>query len=259
MHPLLTQADCVFFDLDGTLVDSAPDLYLALNHSMQAFGLSTVTVEQVRSWIGRGAKVLVTSALKYHYDCIDNDAKLIQPNITPELKQLLSSNSLLLTSIPASKMSKTSFVNELTEPFLAYFLAHYQQNVCLHTVPYEGVIDLLSQLKAQQKNIACITNKPIKAAQALLKSLAMTDFFSLVLGGDSLAEKKPSPLPLQHALSFYGIASKQAVMVGDSKYDILAAKAVHIPSIAVSYGYNHGEPVSQYQPDLLIDTMLALL
>lgn len=227
MHPLLADASAIFFDLDGTLVDSAADIHIALNKTLIDNHFSTVTLEQVRGWIGRGAKVLVQSAFDY---CV-------------------------------SKTGASHFDGNLqqVEALLSSFLIYYEQNVCENTQIYESVIPVLNALKQREKSLACITNKPIKPAHKLLDALDLSNYFTLILGGDSLPAKKPHPLPLQHALSHYSLKSDNAVMVGDSQFDVLAAQAANISCIAVSGGYNHGVPIEESNPSVVVSSFLELL
>lgn len=227
MHALLHNAKAVFFDLDGTLVDSAKDLHVALNCALDKSSLPQVTEQQVRTWIGRGALVLVDSAVQY-----------------------ASTQATCTANVYSSERVNTVLVD---------FLAFYQNNVCQHSEVYVGVYDLLEMLKADGKHLACITNKPIQPALTLLSTLNLASFFSLTLGGDSLDEKKPSPMPLTHALTHFDIAPADAVMVGDSMFDIAAARAAHIASIGISHGYNAGQPLAASDPTLLIDSFDELL
>lgn len=250
LHPLLANKKAVFFDLDGTLVDSAQDIYASLNHSMQTHGLVSITLEQVRNWIGRGAKVLVAEALKYHYHHQSDPQLHFQPP-TQEATHIHIQS--------ADFANEQAFLNTAVEVLLTTFLSCYRQRVCLHSTVYEGVLPLLRTLKTQKKIIACITNKPEQPARTLLAELALFDYFDAIIGGDSLPQKKPHPLPLTHMLAAFKLTATNAIMVGDSKFDVQAAQAANMQSIAVTYGYNHGEDISHSQPSLIIDSFTELV
>ncbi len=207
----------LFFDLDGTLVDSAADIRRSLNLVLATRGLPVVADDQVRRWVGRGA------------------------------------DRLLACVVEALQLPDT-----LHAPLLADFLDVYAAHVCVDSTVYPGVVRCLQQACARGLHLACITNKPLEPALALLAALNLAPYFSLVLGGDSLAHKKPHPQPLQHALAHYGLTSDQALMVGDSRNDVEAAHAANMRCVAVPYGYNHGEDIAQSRPDLLLDSLARL-
>lgn len=219
MHPILNKKT-VFFDLDGTLVDSAKDIHHSLNLALSKNNLAEVTEQQVRSWIGRGGKVLVEYAV----------ASVTDTQNHPETDKVFNN-----------------------------FIETYQENVCIHTTIYDGVLELLEALKGQGITLVCITNKPEQPALKLLKTLKLYEYFAFVLGGDTLARKKPDPLPLNHALEKLGLQANDAVMVGDSKFDILAGHNANMQSIAITYGYNHGEAVTESNPTVVVDNFKELL
>ncbi len=207
----------LLFDLDGTLVDSAPDLALALNHTLERLEHETFSHETIRSWVGNGAQTLV--------------------------KRGLSGNSVINEGIDA----------ELFEQGLEIFLDFYAQNLCVDTVTYPNVVPTLKSLKEKGYRLVLVTNKPYDFIDPLLQGLGMHGLFELCLGGDSLAKKKPDPLPLLHACERLNISAAECVMVGDSKNDILAANAANMQCIGVSYGYNYGEHINVYKPDSVVD------
>ncbi len=208
----------VFFDLDGTLVDSAADILRAVNFALYDIGIEPVSNVQVRRWVGRGASRLIQCVREYRGIAVERHDEL-----------------------------------------LAAFMTHYQAEVCVDSTVYAGVRDFLVWCQVNKLHIACITNKPYQPSLKLLKALDLLEFFSLVLGGDSLEHKKPHPAPLQHALAHYGVQPEQALMIGDSSNDIESAHAAGLRCIAMRYGYNHGEPVDYCQPDLVLDSLAELL
>lgn len=214
----------ILLDLDGTLIDSAPDLSVALDKTLIHFGLSPVGLEKTRQWVGNGAEVLVKRALAgclsgALYDFIDDGL----------LKRALS-----------------------------YFMLSYSECCAQQTTLYSGVVESLDYWKKHGVSLACVTNKPIDFAVKLLEVLSIDDFFDLVVGGDSVVEKKPSPAPLLHCIDVIGRPLASALMIGDSKTDILAARAAHIPVVCVSYGYNHGRDITLEKPDLVVDSLLEI-
>lgn len=217
LHAIFTHKQAVFFDLDGTLVDTVADVHQAVNRTLQQNQLTGVTEAQVRQWVGRGAANLIACVMQY-----------LQVKLDEQL-------------------------------FLQQFLVNYTAKVFGLSQIYPQVVDLLTACQQAGLKLACITNKPLEPAQLLLQQLQLTPYFDLILGGDSLAEKKPHPLPLNHALTYFSLTPGDAVMVGDSKNDVLAAKAAHITSVAWTNGYNHGENIADCQPDLLVNCWSELL
>ena len=215
--------DTILFDLDGTLIDSVPDLADAINAMLVRLGRRTFAEATVRNWVGNGAQMLVKRALLGRRD------------------------------IEKQEIDPTLF-----ETALHYFFDAYGQCVTGRTRPYEGVKETLAWLHSKKYKMAIVTNKPERFTYPILEAFGFARYFDAVIGGDTLSVKKPDPAPLQEVLTRLGADKAQAVMVGDSKNDILAAKALGIASIAVSYGYNYDEPVTRYAPDHVIDQITAL-
>lgn len=145
------------------------------------------------------------------------------------------------------------------EPLLKQFMQRYQAEVCVDSELYDGVLAFLDAAKAQGCQLACITNKPYQPARDLLAALDLLPYFSLLLGGDSLDHRKPHPAPILHALQYYRVDAPQALMIGDSRNDVEAAHAAGVACVALTYGYNHGEPITLCQPDLILDSLRELL
>jgi phosphoglycolate phosphatase len=208
----------VFFDLDGTLIDSSADLANSINYMLKSLSLKEYDPEIIKTWVGNGATVLVKRALSGGMEIKETDEKLF-------------------------KKAKEIFLN------------HYKNNVCVYTSLYPEVKETLKKIPLKK---AIITNKPLEFVKPILKKLDI-DMFDLIIGGECLKEKKPSPLPLLHACRELGINPDETVMVGDSKNDILAAKNAGIKSIAITYGYNHGEDIKKYEPDFIFDKFSDIL
>jgi len=148
---------------------------------------------------------------------------------------------------------------DLHDVLLARFMARYQASVCEASTVYPGARELVLACRKAGIYLACVTNKPYAPARALLEELGLLELFDLLLGGDSLAHKKPHPAPLQHCLQEFGLEPAQALMVGDSRNDVEAARAAGILCVAVPYGYNHGEPIQAAEPDWLVESLSELL
>jgi len=222
-HGTFIEKELILFDLDGTLIDSAPDLARSVNYMLRSINHNEFSEEVIDSWVGNGASTLVKRALSGN--------KIVDENIN----------------------------NDLFDRSLSIFLEYYKNNLCVKTTPYSNVKTTLQTLKDDGYKLAIITNKPFDFIEPILKQLRLDNLFELCIGGDSLDEKKPSPLPLQYVCKKLNTKPKNTLMIGDSKNDILAAQAANIQSIAVSYGYNYGEDIRVYKPDLTIDNFGDIL
>ena len=218
-----TNKKVIIFDLDGTLINSAPDLAVAVNHMLKYLGRETFSEKIIDGWVGNGALTLVKRALS------------------------------------GERIIDESLEYDLVENALEIFLTYYADNLCNATVPYPHVNTTLSALREKAYRLAIVTNKPFAFVEPILHSLGLNDLFELILGGDSLPKKKPDPAPLLYVCEKLGVSVDECVMVGDSKNDILAANDCAMQSIAVTYGYNYGEDIGIYDPDLAIDDFGDLL
>jgi phosphoglycolate phosphatase len=207
----------VMIDLDGTLIDSVPDLAAAANRMLADLKRPEWDMAHYRAWIGNGVPRFVKRALTGEMQA-EPDAKLY-------------------------------------EQALALFRMHYAAAVSDLSRPYPGVVEALERLKAQGFSLACITNKAEAFTLPLLRNLDLYKYFQLVLSGDSLPKQKPDPLPLRHACAHFGIDSSHGVLVGDSSNDVQAARAAGMPVICVTYGYNHGHDIRQSLPDAVVDSL----
>lgn len=218
------QLKAILFDLDGTLIDSVPDLAAALDASLAQLNYPSAGLERTRSWVGNGARKLIQRALSFALE------------------------------VPESAVS-----NELIDRLQSVFFDHYGQKTCDHTVVYPGVMAALSAWHKQGVKMACVTNKPARFSRPILTHFAMDEFMPVLVGGDTLAVRKPDPAPLLLACEQLGVATENVVMVGDSVNDVQAARAAGMPVACVSYGYNHGAPIASASPDLLVDAFSMLL
>lgn len=213
-------AKLVLFDLDGTLVHSAPDLADSINLMREELGLTVYPTEQITRWIGNGM------------------ARLVKRGLTGALD-----------GEPDS---------ELFERGLASFKRHYAANLAVRTRPYPGMVEVLDHLSAQGFLLGCVTNKMESFSRSLLEQLDLMKYFDTLVGGDTVATRKPDPLPLQHACAQCGVLPAHAVLIGDSAADVNGARAAGMPIIAVTYGYNQGRDVRSLNPDATVDSATEL-
>lgn len=212
----------LIFDLDGTLINSALDLALAVNYMLETLKRETFSEEIIHGWVGNGALTLVRRALS------------------------------------GDRTVDESLDVDYVEKALKIFLDYYSKNLCNATVPYPHVIETLTSLK-EKYTLTIVTNKPFDFVAPILEGLKMDGLFTYILGGDSLSERKPHPMPLLHVCEKLDIPIENAVMVGDSKNDILAANACSMDSVGVTYGYNYGEEIGVHKPNIVIDNFGNIL
>ena len=210
----------VLVDLDGTLVDTLPDIAFSIDGTLRELGLPEAGPERVRGWVGNGTDVLVRRALEDACDGTVDEA-------------------LYARAVPL-------------------FSDLYARNLCVRSRVYDGVIEGLDALRAAGVPLACVTNKAEAFTTRLLTALALDAYFPLVVSGDSLPRRKPDPLPLLHAAEHFAISPADAVLVGDSTNDVKAARAAGFRVVAVSYGYNHGDDIRSSSPDAVIDSLAEL-
>lgn len=190
----------ILFDLDGTLVDSVPDLVRCVNAALVDVGAPAVSQAQVRSWVGNGAARLLHRALTSRADGI----------------------------APAAQHASA----------MAVFNACYAAQPCLDSCLYPGVSTTLAALAAGGIPLGCVTNKPYRFVRPVLDALGLGDCFASLIGGDSTARLKPDPLPVQAALAELGVPATHSLLVGDSHIDMAAGQAAGVATIAVTYGYD---------------------
>ena len=210
----------VAFDLDGTLVDSAPDLARAVDLMAQELGVTPPNLAQVRDWVGDGVRRLVKRALS---GACDNEP-------------------------PA----------DLYQRGMEAFRRHYREHLADHTQFYPGARETLDELCAAGMQLACITNKSAEFTKPLLHALGINNYFAVVLSGDTLAQRKPDPAPLLYAARSERIAPAQSCMVGDSANDIRAARAAGFLAVAVSYGYGDTAELAAAGPNATMDSLARL-
>lgn len=218
MPPHYPPLRAVMFDLDGTLVDSAPDLARAANRMLSAMGFPERDPALVATYIGKGIATLVERSL-----CGEIDG-----------------------AADAALMARA----------LPLFERFYEEESGRRSSVYPGVTEGLEMLARNDIPLACVTNKPERYTHALLTDMGLAAFFAVVVGGDTLQAKKPDPLPFLHVCARLGVAAADALVVGDSRNDVAGARAAGCPVICVPYGYNEGEPVQALHCDAIVPTLV---
>ncbi|WP_426817105.1 phosphoglycolate phosphatase [Winslowiella sp. 2C04] len=216
-----TDIRALAFDLDGTLVDSAPGLASALDQALEAMQLPAPGVERIATWIGNGADIMVERALTWAL------------GQAPHEDQARDARTL--------------------------FDKYYAQTVESGSKLFPHVATVLATLAQHNLPLALVTNKPTPFVEPLLRSLGIAQHFSLIIGGDDVVVKKPHPAPLFLVLGQFGLLPGQLLFVGDSRNDILAAQAAGCPSVGMTFGYNYGESITTSHPSLALDDFNDLL
>ncbi|MDX1824394.1 MAG: phosphoglycolate phosphatase [Thiohalomonadales bacterium] len=210
----------ILIDVDGTLVDSVPDLTYCVDEMMKRLGMPTHGEAKVRNWVGNGVERLVRRALIGQLDGEPDEA--------------------------------------LYEKAYPIFLELYRDNTSKRSCLYPGIKEGLDYLKSEGYKMGCVTNKAAQFTEPLLKDLGVYDYFSIVISGDTLPQKKPDPAPLLHAAKFFNVSPEQAMMIGDSISDVKAARAAGFRIVCMTYGYNHGVDIRDANPDAVMDSMAEL-
>ncbi len=216
----IKKPEMVLIDVDGTLVDSVPDLAYCVDEMMLAIGQSAYGEARVREWVGNGVERLVRRALIGKLDGEPEQA--------------------------------------LFDKAYPIFMSLYADNTCKRSCLYPGVKEALDYLVQSNVKLGCVTNKAEQFTIPLLKTLGIHDIFSIVISGDTLAKKKPDPLPLLHGAEFFDVKPENALMLGDSISDVKAARAAGFQIICMSYGYNHGVDIREANPDAVVDSMIEI-
>ena len=228
----LLEVDAVIFDLDGTLVHTLGDFQVALHRTMADLDLPPVPDALIEQTIGKGSEHLIRTLLTHQINRL-------------EVKGVGQ-------ACPA--LSVDALFGRAWQRYQQHYLSINGQFANV----YPGALEVLENLAAQGVPMACVTNKPLAFAQALLKEKSLTHFFGPVFGGDSFERKKPDPLPLLKTCEALGVQPAQALMLGDSSNDAQAARAAGCPVVLVRYGYNHGEPVDGVDADAHVDSLTQI-
>lgn len=207
----------VLFDLDGTLLDTAPDLVTAANAMLGELALPALDAQSIKNFIGGGIATLVKRTLAASLES-EPDAQLL-------------------------------------ERAMPLYEKHYAKVMLNQTRPFAGVVEGLQAMRAQGLRLACVTNKAERFARPLLGATGLLDFFELLVCGDSLPKKKPDPLPLRHACAHFGVEPREVLLIGDSPLDTQAARAAGCHIFCVPYGYNQGRDVRELDCDAIVATL----
>ena len=208
----------VLFDLDGTLVDTAPDLMRALNHVLDGSGLPPVDEAMTRHWVGHGVRAMLAAALEHHG-----------------------------TSLPVPRI----------DALFDACLAHYSEHVADYSEPYPTVVETLTTLSGRVP-LAVVTNKPAELTASLLAALDLARFFGSVVGRGTTKKHKPDAEPALHACRELGVRPSEVLFVGDSATDVACARAAGCPVVLYRHGYNHGRNPDTLGADAVIDSLAAL-
>lgn len=211
----------VLIDLDGTLMDTAPDLAWAANHTRGDFGLPDLPLARIAAFVGKGADVLIHRAL------------------TDDLEGRVE--------LPVLEQARTCFYR------------HYHAVNGAETIVFEGVAEALQQLREAGLQLACVTNKPREFTIPLLERVGLAHHFAVVVAGDDVRATKPDPALLLTACDRLGVAPSTALMIGDSINDVLAARAAGMGTVLVQTGYNEGAPVATLRGEPGVEAVVPTL
>ena len=214
-------ARLIVFDLDGTLIDSAPDLVKAVNYALTKLDKPTHSQVTIQQWIGNGADVLVKRALlnNWHIGEIPDDFEI------------------------AFELFKT----------------YYAEHDWVHSRLYDGVLETLQTLKNADFKLACVTNKTARFTNPLMETAGLAPYFDFIASGDTFVEMKPEPLPLLETAKLFNVVPENAWMIGDSINDISAGKRAGFKTIAVSYGYAGQHSMAELNADYTVNAILEIV
>lgn len=215
---MLSKIQAAIIDLDGTMIDTAPDFLVAINRMRADFQLSPLTLELIKTMVGKGSENLIHKVLT-----VDFDAGGIAMHF---------------------------------DEALASYQRHYLVINGEHSQLYPQVMAGLQAMRDMGLRLVCVTNKPLAFALPLMQKKGLSTYFEQVYGGDSFAKKKPDPLPMLEACKALSLSPAHVLAIGDSSNDAIAARAAGCPVLTVPYGYNHGEAVQNIQSDGIVETLL---
>ena len=202
----------IVFDLDGTLIDTAPDLWRATNHVLANAGRRSISLDEVRAFVGHGARSLITRGFAATGRPLD----------------------------PA-----------ILEDLYAEFVQYYGDNIAADSKPFPGCVALLDRLRSTGARLGVCTNKLEGLSVKLIEALGLSAYFSGIVGPDSIGIAKPDAAPYRETLRRMGAEDRPSIMIGDSETDVLTARAAGVKVIGVTFGYTP-RPVAEFGPDILI-------
>lgn len=215
---MLTHIKAAIIDLDGTMLDTAPDFVVAINRMRAEFELAALDLQSIKNFVGKGSENLIHKVLAVDY-----------------------SEQQVALHFDAA---------------MASYQRHYLAINGDYSELYPDVIEGLQAMRNMGLRLACVTNKPIAFTTPLLAKKGLSGYFDLVYGGDSLPRKKPDPLPLLQVCTDFDLSPRQILAIGDSSNDAVAARAAGCPVLSVPYGYNHGEAIQNIDSDGIVETLL---
>lgn len=210
----------VMFDLDGTLVNTAPEIAFAINKMLAELKLPQLPQQQIEGYIGEGARMLIRRSIAAYMQHAPDEA--------------------------------------IFEQGQTLFYQHYADNV-RHSKPYDGAVETLVALQDKGLKLACVTNKPERFTLPLLDESGLLDFFEVVVSGDTLPKKKPDPIQLRYICAKFNVLEAEAMLVGDSLTDVAAAHAAGCYIVTVPYGYNQSRPIDHSLVDETIANLTDLV
>jgi phosphoglycolate phosphatase len=223
MSAVTTKA--VLFDLDGTLVETAPEIRDAVNATLAALGLPEVALALVESWIGHGTGTLLVRALAHA-------ARVQEAGV------------------------RESALWQAAEP---RFAQEYERCCGTSSLPYPQAVELLRTLRSRGVHCAVVTNKEQRFTDRVLRRHALDDLLDMVVCGDTLPARKPDPAGVHACLQNFGVTAQQALFVGDSSIDVATARNAGVRVWAVAHGYNMGEPIASASPDRVLAGLHEIL
>ncbi|MDO8654100.1 MAG: phosphoglycolate phosphatase [Undibacterium sp.] len=215
---MFTDIQAVIIDLDGTMLDTAPDFLVAINGMRAEFALAALTIDTIKNFVGKGSENLIQRVLAVDF----TEAQ----------------------------------VEQHFDAALATYQRHYLAINGNYSSLYPDVIEGLQAMRAEGLRLACVTNKPLNFTLPLMAKKGLDSYFEIVYGGDSFPRKKPDPMAMLQVCSDFNLAPKQVLAIGDSSNDAQAARAAGCPVLHVPYGYNHGEAIQNVDTDGIVETLL---
>lgn len=215
---MFSDIQAVIIDLDGTMLDTAPDFLIAINRMRAEFGLAELDIDTIKKFVGKGSENLIHRVLAVDF----------------------STEQIALHFDAA----------------MASYQRHYLAINGDYSELYPDVIAGLQAMRALGLRMACVTNKPVAFTLPLLEKKGLSAYFEVVYGGDSFERKKPDPIALLQVCADFDLAPAKVMAIGDSSNDAQAARAAQCPVLLVPYGYNHGETIQNVESDGIVATLL---
>jgi phosphoglycolate phosphatase len=217
--------DLMLFDLDGTLVETAPEIMDAVNDTLGRFSLPLVSQQQVNDWIGHGTLELLVQALADR------------------------------SGTPVEQVRTGDMLRQMVPVYDGF----YQQRCGTRSHLYPHVRETLQTLRAQGVKLAVVTNKESRYTKVVMDVHQLGPMFDAVVSGDTFPAKKPNPVGVAHCLAQFGVARERSLFVGDSSIDAATARNAGVPVWLLPYGYNMGQPIESCAPDRVIADFSVLL